>query len=258
SVAVAAGGIAPAERSLATSGTTDEVVLETFGVTKRYGSFFAVDSVDFSISKGELVSIVGPNGAGKTSFGRCISDGSERTSGTVLIGGNDLKRSPPEVASVMGLGRKFQAPSIFESLSVADCLGVASWKGKIPSLWRRAATIRLPNSAITVIRLLALDQVWDSLSGDISHGQKQALELAMVLSLEPLLLLLDEPTAGLTKAERARVGEVLQQIVATGDTGIILIEHDFEFVRHVSSRVVVLVAGRLVADGTIEEIADSE
>jgi branched-chain amino acid transport system permease protein len=103
-----------------------------------------------------------------------------------------------------------------------------------------------------------LAEVWNRPAKEISHGQRQALELAMVLALEPSVLILDEPTAGLSTAERERVGEVLLELVASRRLAILLIEHDFEFVKRISSRIVVLVGGKLVADGTVEEVANSE
>ncbi|MBW3096018.1 ABC transporter permease subunit [Pseudohoeflea coraliihabitans] len=233
-------------------------VAKLINVSKRFGSFQACNDVSFSVDRGELVSIVGPNGAGKTSLVRCIADGDERSSGSVEIAGISIGREAPEKVVALGVGRKFQSPSIFGSLTVRDCLQVASWRGKAPSWWRRDAEVRLPDGAADVVEALGLDEVWDQLARDISHGQRQALELAMVLALEPSVLILDEPTAGLSTAERERVGEVLLSLVASRRMVVLLIEHDFEFVKRISSRIVVLVGGELVADGTVSQVANSE
>lgn len=227
-------------------------------MSKRFGSFQACDDVSFSVDRGELVSIVGPNGAGKTSLVRCIADGDERTSGTIEIAGTEIGREAPEKVVALGVGRKFQSPSVFDSLTVRDCLQVACWRGRAPSWWRRDANIGLPDAAADVVEALGLAEVWDRPAHDISHGQRQALELAMVLALEPSVLILDEPTAGLSTAERERVGEVLLRLAASRRLAILLIEHDFEFVKRISSRIVALVGGKLVADGTVAEVANSE
>jgi branched-chain amino acid transport system permease protein len=233
------------------------LVLEARGVGKSYGSFHALSGVDLAVRRGELVSIVGPNGAGKTSLVRCISDGAERSGGSVAVGGHPIGHSPPDAVVALGIGRKFQGASVFDSLTVGECLRIASWKGRMPSLWRRQPTVALPAASIAVIERLGLAPLWDSVARDISHGQRQALELAMVLALEPTLLVLDEPTAGLTQAERAAVGGLLTQLVAGGGLAVLLIEHDFEFVKQISTRIVVLHEGRVLADGTVAEVAHS-
>ena len=232
-------------------------VLEVDAVSIHFGSFKALSDVTFSVRLGELLSIVGPNGAGKTSLVRCISDGDERSSGSILIGGTSIGRSPPDGVAALGVGRKFQTASVFETLTVGECIQIATWKGSIPSWWRRTPEMTLSPGAAEVVRALDLASVWTVPARDISHGQRQALELAMVLALEPSVVILDEPTAGLTVQERSMVGEVLNQLVATGQLAVILIEHDFEFVKRISSRIVVLVAGKLLADGTVKEIASS-
>jgi branched-chain amino acid transport system permease protein len=253
----AAGGplyaAAPAGAVVADGGP----VLEAHGVAKSYGSFHALTDVDLTVRCGELVSIVGPNGAGKTSLVRCISDGLERSRGHVAVGGRSIGRSPPDAVVGLGIGRKFQGASVFDSLTVGECLRIASWKGALPSAWRRQATVTLPAAAVAVVERLNLAPSWSVPARDISHGQRQALELAMVLALEPALLVLDEPTAGLTRAERAAIGELLVQLVATGRLAVLLIEHDFEFVKQISTRIVVLHEGRVLADGTVAEVAHS-
>lgn len=253
-----AGGPLYARRSPADNGARPGSVLKLSQVSKRFGSFQACSDVSFEVEKGELVSIVGPNGAGKTSLVRCIADGNERTSGAIWIGDASIGREPPEKVTAQGVGRKFQSPSIFGSLTVRECLQVASWRGRTPSCWSRDDRVVLPDGAADVVDALGLAEVWSRPAHDISHGQRQALELAMVLALEPSVLILDEPTAGLSTAERERVGEVLLRLVASRRLAILLIEHDFEFVKRISSRIVVLVGGRLVADGTVAEVSSSE
>lgn len=233
-------------------------VLNVSHVSKNFGSFQALTDVSLSVDRGELLSIVGPNGAGKTSLVKCISDGYERTAGSIEVDGKSIEHVPPEAIASLGVGRKFQTASIFETLTVGECLKIATWKGRVPSIWNRHGKVVLPSGASEVVSSLGLKQVWNVPAKDISHGQRQALELAMVLALEPSVVILDEPTAGLTTNERAMVGDVLTRLVATGQLAVILIEHDFEFVMRISTRIVVLVNGRLVANGSVEEVSNSE
>jgi len=233
-------------------------ILEVQDVAKRYGAFAAIKSVSFGVRPGELVSIVGPNGAGKTSLIRCITDGLERSQGDVRVDGASIGAAPPERIVRLGVGRKFQGGSVFPGLSVGACILLASWKGRLPPLWRRTRAARVGSEAALVIRSLHLEGIWNELAGDVSHGQRQALELAMVLAMEPRLLLLDEPTAGLTKAERREVGAVLTQLVRNYDLAVVLIEHDFEFVKEISTRMLVLHDGRILADGSVLDVSSSE
>jgi branched-chain amino acid transport system permease protein len=235
-----------------------EIVLDIQDVSKKYGSFRALSEVSLQVRLGELVSIVGPNGAGKTSLVRCVSDGMERNSGAIAVCGQSIGRSAPDAIVALGMGRKFQGASVFGTLTVEESLKLATWKGRLPRLWGRDPRLFLPLEAAEVVNALGLKAVWNVPARDISHGQRQALELAMVLALQPKALILDEPTAGLSSAERTLIGDLLVRLVAAGRLAVILIEHDFEFVKRISSRIVVLVNGRLLADGTVEEISDSK
>jgi branched-chain amino acid transport system permease protein len=235
-----------------------DALLDVGGVSKSFGSFHALSNVDLQVRPGELISIVGPNGAGKTSLVRCISDGIERDSGAIAICGHAIGRSAPDAIVGLGLGRKFQGASVFGSLTVRESLKLAVWRGQLPGVWRRDSRLVLPPGAAEVVNALGLKAVWDLPAKDISHGQRQALELAMVLALQPKVLLLDEPTAGLSTAERGLVGDLLLRLANTGQLAIVLIEHDFEFVKRISSRIVVLVGGKLVADGGVAEISESK
>jgi branched-chain amino acid transport system permease protein len=189
---------------------------------------------------------------------RCISDGYERSAGSISVDGEAVGHSPPDDIVALGVGRKFQGASVFDSLTVGECLRLASWKGRLPSMWRRQPTVELPAAALDIVEGLGLADVWHKAARDISHGQRQALELAMVLSLEPSVLVLDEPTAGLTAGERGAVGRLLAQLASTGRLAVVLIEHDFDFVKEISTRIVVLHEGRVLADGTVAEVADSK
>ena len=232
--------------------------LEIVGVSKSFGSLKVLEGINLTIVDGELVSLVGPNGAGKTTLMRCVSDGRERSSGLVRVNGQDIEIMPPFRIASLGLGRKFQTAGIFESLTVAECLRIACALHDQPSFLRSLEQLALPAAARLVIDATGLAELLSREARFLSHGQKQALELAMVLALEPQIILLDEPTAGLTKAERARIGRVLIDLVAQHRLAVVLVEHDLDFVREISSRVVVLHQGKIVLDGTVADVVGSQ
>jgi branched-chain amino acid transport system permease protein len=235
----------------------DEVAIEIAGLSKNFGSLAVLSNVNFSARRGELVSLVGPNGAGKTTLIRCIADGRERSAGTVSIMGQPIGRLPPDRIVALGLGRKFQTASVFESLSVADCLRVAKTRREPPSLVSSSATLALPSAARAVVEASGLGDCLNAEARFLSHGMKQALELAMVLTLEPQVVLLDEPTAGLTRVERLGFADILTKLVEVERLCVLLVEHDLDFVRDISSRIIVLHQGRVALDGTVAETVES-
>ncbi|WP_425551592.1 ABC transporter permease subunit [Achromobacter dolens] len=228
------------------------------GVAKRFGSLKVLEGIDLRARGGELLGLIGPNGAGKTTLMRCIADGAERSEGTVELCGHAVRRDGPEQCVRYGLGRKFQNANIFDTLTVAESLRIATTLRERPSWRRRAPDLALPAYALEVLRMTGLDQQLDRVARDLSHGQQQALELAMVLALEPRVVLLDEPTAGLSKDERARIGQVLSALAHTHGLCCLLVEHDLDFVAEVATRIIVLHQGRIVMDGSFREVAESE
>lgn len=233
-------------------------VVSVTGLGKSFGALAVLKGIDFTIRSGELVSVVGPNGAGKTTLMRCLSDGTEAIEGRVEIGGRDIAGLPPQDIVALGVGRKFQVASIFDSMTVAECLRMVRMRHERPALTQSPDAMNLPAAAIEILRLTGLTDMADRPVSLLSHGQRQALELAMVVALEPRLILLDEPTAGLSKAERMTIGVVLKRLTAELGFAAILVEHDLDFVREISSRIVVLHQGKLVLDGTVEDVVQSE
>ena len=227
-------------------------------VRKQFGSLKVLEGIDFEARRSELLSLVGPNGAGKTTLMRCIADGNERSGGTVLLNDHDILKLPPYACVAFGVGRKFQTANVFETLTVAEALRIARTRLAPPSLWKREETLALPHASMQVIRATGLDQQLGTEARYLSHGMKQALELAMVLALEPSVLLLDEPTAGLTKPERTLIGGILTDLARNYQLCILLVEHDLDFVREISSRVIVLHQGKILLDGTVAEVVESE
>jgi branched-chain amino acid transport system permease protein len=234
----------------------DDVVVEADGVSRHFGSLSVLSGVSFKARQGELVSIVGPNGAGKTTLIRCLADGRERSEGTVRIASHTIARLPPDRIVGLGLGRKFQAASVFETLSVADCLRIARTKSDPPSFLRASSVLALPAAARAVVESSGLAERLGEEARFLSHGLKQALELAMVLALEPRVLLLDEPTAGLTRAERQGFAGVLTDLIARERLCVLIIEHDLDFVRQISSRIILLHQGRVALDGPLADVVD--
>jgi branched-chain amino acid transport system permease protein len=248
----------PRANGAATTASEDGPVLELRGVSKRFGSLQVLEGVNLEARRGEVVGIVGPNGAGKTTLLRCIADGREQSSGEVRVGGRRIDGLPPQECVALGVSRKFQTPNVFDALTVLDCLRVARTYRTPASPWRRSRTLELPEPALHAVEVSGLLPLLNEPAGHLSHGAKQALELAMVLALEPTVLLLDEPTAGLTRDERAAIGSVLQELARSHRLCLLLIEHDLDFVREISTRLVVLHQGKILLDGPLAEVADSE
>ena len=234
-----------------------EIAIEVKEVSKHFGSLSVLDGVEFTAKRCELLSLVGPNGAGKTTLIRCLSDGRERSAGFVAITGQAIDRLPPNRIVKFGLGRKFQAASIFEALTVAECLRVARTHRSRPSVVSTSTSLELPPAVISVVERSGLSERLDEVARHLSHGLKQALELAMVLSLEPEVLLLDEPTAGLTRAERQAFADILTSLASRDRLCILLVEHDLDFVREISSRIIVLHQGRIALDGSVDAVVNS-
>lgn len=247
-------------RNVAPVSTTDSkipaILME--GVAKRYGHLKVLEGIDFKANAGELVGLIGPNGAGKTTLMRCMSDGMDRSSGMVTICGNDIQLLPPDRCVKFGLGRKFQNANIFESLTVSECLRIAGTTRVKPSIFKQGSELSLPQYALDVINTTALSQKLDTVARDLSHGEQQALELAMVLAQEPRLVLLDEPTAGLTKNERTQIGSILSSLAHKYRLCCLLVEHDLDFVEEIATRIVVLHQGRIVMEGSFKEVVNSE
>jgi branched-chain amino acid transport system permease protein len=249
---------APARASERDDAQSPLAALSLRDVQKHFGSLKVLDGISFDAHAGELLSLIGPNGAGKSTLMRCIADGAQRSGGTVEIGGAEIRKLAPYDCVALGVGRKFQTATVFESLSVAEALRIARYRLAPPAKWQRDTILELPQPALDVLRLTGLDKIPERECRYLSHGQKQALELAMVLALEPRTILLDEPTAGLTKQERTQIGAIFVALATRYRMCLLLVEHDLDFVREISSRIIVLHQGRIVMDGGVDEVVNSE
>ena len=231
------------------------------GVVFSYGALQVLRGVDFDMQAGELLCIVGPNGAGKSTLLNVLTDGKLPADGTVTyrVGGRELSRRGTAIHRIArsGIARKFQIPRLFDSLSVAETILLAERRGRIPSVWRRTHEVHAGRSVLDIVEATGLTGREDVLSPALAHGLKQGLELAAAVAMRPEVLLLDEPTAGLTSNERHVIGDVFRRLVEAGMT-IVLIEHDLDFVARVADRVIVLHGGRVVESGTPAEVSESQ
>lgn len=236
-------------------------ILEIENLTVSFDGFKALNNLTFTMQPGELRVIIGPNGAGKTTFLDIITGKVQPTSGTVRFKGKDLRKIPEHQISRLGIGRKFQTPRVYLNLTVRENLDLAANRRKnvLATLFSRpTGGDRYANAdRQTVIRLLetiSLSSKADFPANLLSHGEKQRLEIGMLVAQSPDLLLVDEPVAGLTDEETERVGDLLISLAQSHS--IIVIEHDMEFVRQIARQVTVLHQGSVLCEGTMDEIQD--
>src|SRR5271156_117656 len=223
-------------------------------LTVSFDGFKALNELTLRIEPGELRCIIGPNGAGKTTMMDVITGKTRPDSGTVRFGPdlNLLAMSEPEIAQA-GIGRKFQKPTVFERLTVFENLelALAGDKSFLHTLFARR-TLAQENRIFEVLEIIGLAPLHQALGGRLSHGQKQWLEIGMLLMQEPELLLVDEPVAGMTPQEIERTAALLQSL--EGEHSVVVVEHDMEFVRSIAKRVTVLHEGRVIAEGDMNQV----
>jgi urea transport system ATP-binding protein len=223
-------------------------------LTVTFDGFKALDSLSIYVDPGELLCVIGPNGAGKTTMMDVITGKTRPDSGSAWFGSrvNLLTLSEPEIAQA-GIGRKFQKPSVFEFLTVFENLELALKGDK--SFWQALVAHLVPSQRERideVLTLIGLADLRNTPAKILSHGQKQWLEIGMLLMQEPELLLVDEPVAGMTPQEAERTAELLSSLA--GQQSLVVVEHDMEFVRSIARRVVVLHEGRVLAEGTMDAV----
>ena len=230
-------------------------LLELQGLTKDFGGLRAISDFDLSLADGQMLAIVGPNGCGKTTLFNLISGALIPSAGSIRLRGREIAGRPPHIIAALGIARKFQMPSIFADLSVRENILLASLAGRAPGGFYRLAKAD-PNARgwEKAIALAGLDKSLDYPAGTLSHGQRQRLEIAMILCAEPVLLLLDEPTAGMTMGESAEAVGLLKEMHAASKSAMIVIEHDMEVVRALGAPVMVMLRGRPLCFGTYEEV----
>jgi branched-chain amino acid transport system ATP-binding protein len=230
-------------------------ILETHGLTKSFRGFRALERVDLRVDAGMVHALVGPNGAGKTTLFNLLSGFLKPTAGRILLEGEDVTGFPPEQIARRGVGRSFQITSLFEQLSAIEHVGLAlqaktSWGYRF---WASARVLsRFRQRALEVLEQVGLATVANREVRSLPYGQKRALELALVLALEPRLLLLDEPTAGMSLEDVHRMIDLIKRVRA-GRT-VLLVEHNMGVVSELADRVTVLQHGTILAEGPYQEV----
>jgi ABC-type branched-subunit amino acid transport system ATPase component len=248
------------ERSSACTGRG----LHVSDLTVRYGGLTAVDGVNLVAPVGEITGLIGPNGAGKTTTFNACSGFTTARQGRVLLHGHDVTHRSPAVHAQYGMGRTFQIMELFDSLTVAQNVGLgleAKLAAGLP--WRQLVSTRNSDRLVREatrrsLALCGIEQVADRRPGDLSTGQRRLVELARAVAGDFSMLLLDEPSSGLDVAETQQFGTVLRGIVAGGTTGILLVEHDMSLALGISDYCYVLDFGHLIFEGTPQQIAASE
>jgi urea transport system ATP-binding protein len=240
--------------------TTHGVILYLDGITVSFDGFKAINNLNLAIDKGELRSIIGPNGAGKTTMMDVITGKTRPTGGRAYFGQTiDLTKLNEAQIAHAGIGRKFQKPTVFEELTVFENLELAMKTDK--GIWS-SLFFKLTGEARSKIEqkleLIRLKEQAHRAAGLLSHGQKQWLEIGMLLMQEPLLLLLDEPAAGMTDEETERSGELF--LTLAGDYTLVVVEHDMDFIKQISHnrRVTCLHEGSVLAEGSLEQVQNDE
>ncbi len=233
------------------------MILETRGLAKRFGGLIAVDRVDFFLEEGELRSLIGPNGAGKTTFFNLVTGHLQADVGDIFFRERNITGQPVHSRARLGIGRKFQSPTLFDELTVYDNIRVATRGSSRPfSLFFKRFDAEYDEHAEGLLLKVNLRAKRDWPASKLSHGERQWLEIAMILGSRPQLLLLDEPTAGMTPAETRLTAHLLREIAS--ETSTVVIEHDIKFVREIASKVTVLHKGAVLAEGSLQDIAEND
>jgi urea transport system ATP-binding protein len=235
-----------------------EILLSVEGVNKSFEGFKAISNLNFYLDDGELRTIIGPNGAGKTTFLDLITGRSKPDSGKIEFGkSTDLTALNEYQINRAGIGRKFQTPSVYIDHTVYEniLLSLEGTRGVFGALFARASKAQREriDEVLETVKLIDKAHVK---AGILAHGQKQWLEIGMLLAQNPKLLLVDEPVAGMTDEETERTGELL--IHLAGSHSIVVIEHDMTFVRQIARKVTVLHQGTVLCEGTVDEVQNNE
>ncbi|MBV8191047.1 MAG: ABC transporter ATP-binding protein [Alphaproteobacteria bacterium] len=231
-------------------------LLEIRGVSKTFRTLRALDGVDVEVEAGSFHGLIGPNGSGKSTLLKAIAGAHFADSGTIVFDGRDITRATPYERARAGLSLKFQITAVLPELSVYDNVLLATQSnGRLPSLLMSTSRRTLDDEVEALLERFRLIDRADDLAGELSHGQQQWLEIAMALALRPKLLLLDEPTGGMSPEERHVTGKLIEPIKP--DCTLIIVEHDLHFIRDICDRLTVLDQGKVLDQGDVETIQRS-
>ena len=236
-----------------------DAILRTEALTKSFGGVQAVDDVDLTVPTGEISSLIGPNGAGKTTLFNMLSGALEPTSGRVIFDGDDITGQAPEQIARRGVGRSFQITNVFAGLSVLDNVRVAV-QAQHEGGWNLYQHVdskpEYREEAAEILEYVGLSELRDEQADTLSHGDKRALEIGIVLAIDPQILLLDEPTAGMSQAEIEGALELIDEL--SQDYTVFLVEHNMDIVMSISDTITVLANGSIIAEGPPESIQANE
>jgi len=240
---------------------TQPSIVETKDLTIRFGGHVAVDHVNVQIFPFTFKSIIGPNGAGKTTFFNMISGQYRPSEGRVFFKGEDITPLSPALRTKLGIGRSFQLTNVFLSLTVLENvrLAIQSQKNIGFNFWKNYLHFsELEDRAYEILNMVLLDTKWSVPASSLTHGEQRKLEIAILLALEPEVLLLDEPTAGMALEEVPSILDLLKQIKSRKDKTILLVEHKMDVLMALSDSIAVLHEGKLIADDTPEAISKNK
>jgi len=228
------------------------------GVSVSFDGFRALNNLSFMIEPGEMRAVIGPNGAGKTTMMDVVTGKTRPDTGDVVFdGSHDLTRLDETEIAILGIGRKFQKPTVFDSHTVFDNLELAfkaDRRARSTLWWQESPTEH--HSIDEILQTIRLTGVQNRLAGSLSHGQKQWLEIGMLLAQDPKLLLVDEPVAGMTDVETHQTADLLKEI--NREHTVVVVEHDMTFVRELGVKVTCLHEGTVLAEGTIDQVSENE
>lgn len=236
----------------------EHVLLEVKDLSVEFNGFQALTDVNMKIYDGELRVIIGPNGAGKTTFMDLVTGKTTPTSGRVFFDGvNITGKTTTEITRDYHIGRKFQGPNVFDNMTVKENIEIAmeGYNSMTKCVFFHKSKA-FKEKVTEILKLIDLYDYRHFMASDLSHGQRQWLEIGMVVAQNPKLIILDEPTAGMTADETYKTGEMIKKL--KGDHTLIVVEHDMDFVRQVAEYVTVLNYGKVLAEGTMEEVQNNE
>jgi len=235
-----------------------EAILETKRVTRNFGGLSAVSDVDLQVRSGEITSIIGPNGAGKTTLFNLITGMLPPSSGKIFFKGQDITHLPIHQILLKGIARSFQVTNIFQGLTVYENIRIAcqSKVNRLNLFSKISHLSEVAHEALELLKTLGLFEKKDDLAGNLSHGEQRILEVGMALGTKPELLMLDEPTAGLSPAETNDFAQFVKEI--SKELTIVLIEHDMDVVMKISDKIVVMHQGTKLTEGTPEQVRANE
>ena len=242
---------------------TQVSLLQATDLRVNYGSFEVIKGISLSVKEGESLAIIGPNGAGKTTLFKALTGEVSTRSGTVMFAGKDVTAMPAHERTIEGMGRTFQVSRVFLELTALENVVVAlesrhrNRKENIGAWWRAARSRSLIAEAVAFLDQLGIANLRNETAAVLSHGDKKRLELTLAVALEPKILMLDEPTAGMAPADRMKIVDVIQGIRKDRGVSLVMTEHDMDVIFSLAGSVMVMNYGEMIASGSVAEVRNN-